>query len=50
MLSIFRYQHFVAVFGKLGGKVPVVDDVLLSHEQEIHPTTSFDENCNEFDF
>ena len=50
MSSNFRYQHFVAVSGNLGGKVPVVDDVLSSHEQEINPTTSFDENCVEFEF
>ena len=46
----FRYQSFVAVSGNLGGKVPVVDDVLSSHEQEIYPTTSLDENCMEFEF
>ena len=50
MSSIFRYQQFVAVFGNLGGKVPVVDDVLSSHEQQIYPTTSLDENCIEFEF
>ena len=50
MSSIFRYQPFVAVSGNLGGKVPVVDDVLSSHEEEIYPTTSLDENCIEFEF
>ena len=50
MSSNFRYQPFVAVSGDLGGKVPVVDEVLSSHEQEIYPTTSFDENCIEFEF
>ena len=45
-----RYQPFVAVSGNLGGKVRIVDDVLSSHEQEIYPTTSFDENCIEFEF
>ena len=40
----FRYQTFVAVSSNLGGKVPVVDDVLLSHEQQIYLTTSLDEN------
>ena len=40
----------MAVSGKLGGKVRVVDDVLSSHEKEIYPTTSLDENCIEFDF
>ena len=50
MSSNFRYQPFVAVSGNPGGKVPVVDDVLSSHEQEINPTTSLDENCIEFDF
>ena len=50
MSSNFRYQPFVAVSGNLGGKVPVVDDVLSSHEQEIYPTTSLDENCIEFEF
>ena len=46
----FRYQHFVAVSGNLGGKVPIVDNLLSSHEQEIYPTTSLDENCIEFEF
>ena len=46
----FRYQLFVAVSGNLGGKVPNVGDVLYSHEYEIFPTTSFDENCIEFEF
>ena len=46
----FRYQPFVAVSGNLGGKVPFVDDVLSSHEQEIYPTTSIAENCMEFEF
>ena len=40
----------MAVSGNLGGKVPVVDDVLSSHQQEIYPTTSLDENCIEFEF
>ena len=40
----------MAVSGNLGGKVPVVDDVLLSHQQETYPTTSVDENCIEFEF
>ena len=39
----------MAVSGNLGGKVPIVDDVLSSYEQEIYPTTSHDENCIEFD-
>ena len=46
----FRYQPFVAVSGNLGGKVPTVDNVLSSHEQENYPTTSLDENCQEFEF
>ena len=46
----FRYQTFVAVSGNLAGKVPIVDDVLCSYEQEIFPTTSLDENCIEFEF
>ena len=36
--------------GNLEGKVPIVDDVLLSLEQESYPTTSLDENCLEFEF
>ena len=40
----------MAVSGNLGRKVSVVDDVLSSHEQEIYPTTSPDENCIEFEF
>ena len=50
MSSNFRYQPFVAVSGNLGGKVPVVDDVLSFHEQEIYPTTSLDENCKSLNF
>ena len=46
----FRYQPFVAVSANLGGKVPTVDDVLSSLEQENYPTTSLDENCIEFEF
>ena len=46
----FRYPTFVAVSGNLGGKVPNIDDVLSSHEQENYPTTSLDENCIEFEF
>ncbi len=49
-LIIFRYQHFLAVPGNRGVKVPVVDDVLSSHEQEIYATTSLDENSIEFGF
>ena len=40
----------MAVSGNLGWKVPVVDDVLSSHKQEINPTTSVNENCIEFEF
>ena len=50
MSSNFRYQPFVAVSGNLGEKVQVVDDVLSSHEQQISPTNSLDENCTEFEF
>ena len=50
MSSNFRYQRFVAVSGILGGKVPVFDNVLSSHEQEISPITSLDENYVEFEF
>ena len=39
----------MAVSGILGRKIPVVDNVLLSHEQEIYPTTSLNENCIEFE-
>ena len=39
----------MAVSGKLEGKVPVVDDVLSSDEQEIYPTNSLEENCIEFE-
>ena len=40
----------MAVSGNLRGKFPILDDVLSSHEQEIYPTTSLDENCIEFEF
>ena len=39
----------MALSGNLGGKVPVVEEVLSSHEQDIYPTTSLDENCIEFE-
>ena len=48
--SNFRYEPFEAVSGNLAGKVPIVIDVLSSHEQESYPTTSLDENCIEFEF
>ena len=50
MSNNFRYQPFVAVSRNLGGEVPLIDDVLSSHEEEIYPTTSLDENCIEFEF
>ena len=31
-------------------KVPVVDNLLSSHEQELYPTTSLAQNSNEFEF
>ena len=40
----------MVVSGHLGVKVPVVGDVLSSHEKESYPTTSLDENCIEFEF
>ena len=40
----------MAVSGNLGWKVPIVDDVLSSHEQEVYPSTSLVENCIEFEF
>ena len=51
MSSNFRKQ-ICGSFLKFGGKVPVVDDVLSFHEQEIYPTTntSLNENCIEFEF
>ena len=49
-LNNYRYQPFVAVSGNPGVKVPVVDDVLSSHEREIYPTTSFDKDSFEFGF
>ena len=50
MSSNFHHQPFVAVSANFGGKVPLVDDVLSSHEGEIYPTTSLDENCIDFEF
>ena len=40
----------MALSGSLAGKVPIVDDVVSSLEQEIDPTTSLDENSIEFEF
>ena len=50
MSSNSRYHTFVAISANILGKVPIVDDVLSSHEHEFHPTTSPDEKCIEFDF
>ena len=50
MSNSFWYQPLVAVSGNLGGKVPIVDDVMSSHEKEFYPTISLDENCIEFEF
>ena len=44
-----RYQPSVAVSGNPGVKVPIVDNVLSSHEQKIYPTTSLDENSIGFE-
>ena len=38
---------FCDVSESVGWKVPVVDNVVSSQEQEIYPTTSLDENCIE---
>ena len=50
MSSNFRYQHFVAISGNLGGKVATVDDDLSSQEQEIDPITLLDKNCRGCEF
>ena len=50
MSSNFRYQTFVEVSENLGGKVLVVEDVLSSQGRESYPTTSFEENCIDFEF
>ena len=50
MSSSFRFQPFVAGSRKPGGKIPVIDDVLSFHEEEIYPTTSLDEYCIVFEF
>ena len=45
------YQIFVVASVNPGGRVSVLDDdVLLSHEQEIEPTTSLDGNYKKFVF
>ena len=46
----FCYQPLVAVCGNLGGKFPVVDDILSSHEQEIYPTASLDQTAQSLSF
>ena len=49
-VKYIRYQPFVAVSGSPGEKLPVVDDVLWSHEQKLCPTTSLEANCIDFEF
>ena len=49
-LNNFRYQLFVAVSGRPGGKIPVVDNVLSSREHELYPNTSVDIHSIEFEF
>ena len=46
----FSVPTFCGSVWKSWREVPIVDDVLSSHEQEICPTTSLDENCIEFEF
>ena len=41
---------FSGIFWKSWRENLVVEDVLLSHEQELSPTTSLNENCIEFEF
>ena len=43
--STFLYQTLTAFPESLGGKIPLVDDVLSSHEQDLYPTTSLNQNC-----
>ena len=50
MSSKFWYYSFVAVSGDPGGKVPVVDVILSSHEQNLDPTTLINKNCIGFEF
>ena len=50
MSKKFRKQTFMAVSGNLGGKIPVVDNVLAYHEQDIYTTTSLDSNFEQFEF
>ena len=49
-IHIKQYKLFVAGSGNLVGKVPLIDNVLTSHEVEICPSTSLDEKCFEFEF
>ena len=46
----FRYQFFFVVSVSPGGKVPIVDDMLSSHELQFYPTASLDESSIEFEF
>ena len=48
-LNNFRYRLFLAVSGSPGVKIPVVEDVFPSHQQEIYPTTTLDENSIELE-
>ena len=48
-LNKFRYQPFVAVSGNPAVKVPLMDNMLSSHEQKTYPNTSLDENSIEFE-
>ena len=47
---INHVEYFLTISVNLCGKVPVIDDALSSHEQEICPTNSLDENCMKLDF
>ena len=38
MTKFFQYQLVVAVSGNHGAEVPVVDNVLSSHDQNVYPT------------
>ena len=47
--STFWHKLSGAVSGIPGGKVSVHDNELLSHEQLLYPTTSFEESSIEFE-
>ena len=46
----FRYVHFTKSCLEIFDKIPALEPIESSHEQEVYPSTSLDESSIEFEF